>query len=163
MKTWLAVAILILCIPAQGSHPLHLSVTNITIENGILKVNIKTFRDDWEVAFFHEHGRPIDLTQTKNREGPWFRDYLNRSFRISPEKGGKAFELELGTVSVEEDAMQIELQANLGKELNSLYIYQAILTDIYPDQNNLVILSYGKRETGIKFDVRKLEEKVTLE
>ncbi len=45
------------------AHPLHLSITNITYENGKLKISMKTFRDDWEIAYFHYHGTEIDLSE----------------------------------------------------------------------------------------------------
>ena len=162
MRTWLSTLSLFLCILGAEAHPLHLSVTNINIENGKLKVSMKTFRDDWELAYFHENGHRIDFRKEESRKEAWFMDYLTRSFIIKKGKGEEVLPLNLISVSLEEDAMQIDLQAELGEEPNSLYIYQALLTDIYPDQNNLVILSFGKRETGIKFDVRKLDELVSL-
>ena len=163
MKVWLSSVLILMGTLGVEAHPLHLSVTNITIENGILKVRMKTFLDDWEVAFFHETGETINLLLEENRDLPWFTDYLNRSFRLGTGEGKKELKLTVSSVSIEKDAMQIEMQSELGRELKSLYIYQALLTDIYPDQNNLVILSFGKRETGIKFDVRKLDELVSLD
>ena len=36
------------------------------------------------------------------------------------------------------------------------------MIDIFPDQSNLVIFVYGKKETGIKFDVKKQDAEVIL-
>jgi hypothetical protein len=58
--------------------------------------------------------------------------------------------------------MMIEMRGALEGNPKSLYIYNTLLTDIFPDQSNLVIFEYGERETGIKFDVRKHEEVVEL-
>ena len=68
------------------AHPLHLSITNITYENGKLKISMKTFRDDWEVGYFHYHSKPIDFSDPVQREIPWFNEYLNKSFIISTGK-----------------------------------------------------------------------------
>jgi hypothetical protein len=155
---------LLLFLPAKTqAHPLHLSITNITYENGKLSITMKTFRDDWELAYYHYHGKLIDFSDPANRALPWFNSYLNKNFRISWEKGKAGMDLEIGPVSMEEDAMTIEMHGKLSSKPNSLYIYNALLTDIYPDQTNLVMFGIGKKETGIKFDVRKHDAEVILE
>ena len=58
--------------------------------------------------------------------------------------------------------MTIEMHALVPESPNSLYIYNSLLTDIYPDQTNLVIFVSGKKETGIKFDIRKHDAEVIL-
>jgi hypothetical protein len=44
------------------AHPLHLSITNITYENGMLMISMKTYRDDWETAYFHYKSEVIDFS-----------------------------------------------------------------------------------------------------
>jgi len=153
----------ILLFPApSAAHPLHLSITNITYENGMLNIQMKTFRDDWEVGYFHYHSKPVDFTDPVMRELPWFRDYLNKCFKIAPGKEMPGFALEVDTVFLEEDAMTIEMHAAVPSSLNSLYIYNTLLVDIYPDQSNLLIFVHENRETGIKFDVKKHVAEVIL-
>ena len=151
----------LLPLPSQA-HPLHLSIANITYENGKLNISLKTFRDDWEVGYFHYHGQPVDFTDPDQRKLPWFKKYLAERIRISETREGPHLALVVDSVGLEEDAMTIEMHATLPSEPNSLYIYNALLTDIYPDQTNLVIFGFGKRETGIKFDVRKQDAEVIL-
>jgi hypothetical protein len=148
--------------PPVAAHPLHLSITNITYENGTLNIQMKTFRDDWEVGYFHYHSKPVDFKDPVMRELPWFRDYLNKCFRIAPGKEMPGFALEIDSVFLEEDAMTIEMHAAVPSSPNSLYIYNTLLVDIYPDQSNLVIFVHEKRETGIKFDVKKHDAEVIL-
>ena len=144
------------------AHPLHLSITNIVFENGKLNIRMKSFRDDWEVGYFHYHGKVVDFTDPAQREIPWFREYLNTSFRIKLGKDLPGLDLELDTISLEEDAMTIEMHAMVPSSPKSLYIYNSLLTDIYPDQTNLVIFVSGKKETGIKFDIKKHDAEVIL-
>ena len=159
----IALMILAVLIPVKSpAHPLHLSITNITYENGKLKISMKTFRDDWEVGYFHYHSKPIDFSDPTNRDLPWFEDYLNLRFSLSFSENEPGLKLELIHVELEEDAMRIEMQTELPFKPNSLYIYNALLTDIYPDQTNLVIIGFEKRETGIKFDVKKQTAEVVL-
>lgn len=146
----------------SAAHQLHLSITNILYENGKLNIQMKTFRDDWEVGYFHYHGIPVDFTDTSGREIPWFREYLKKSFRISSGKEIPSLSLEIDSISLEEDAMTIEMHALVPESPNSLYIYNTLLIDIYPDQTNLVIFVSGKKETGIKFDIKKHDAEVIL-
>lgn len=152
---------LLFSVPSTA-HPLHLSITNILYENGKLNIQMKSFRDDWEVGYFHYHGKPVDFTDPSQQEIPWFREYLNSSFRIALGKEMPALSLEIDSISLEEDAMTIEMHAMVPASPNSLYIYNTLLIDIYPDQTNLVIFVFEKKETGIKFDVRKHDAEVIL-
>jgi len=146
-----------------GAHPLHLSITNISIQDKEILISMKTFRDDWETAYFHFHSRPIDFSDPVNRQTPWFREYLEQSFRIATSSESTSVPLMVDTITVSEENMVIEMRAALREEPKSLYIYNALLTDIFPDQTNLVMIGIGKRETGIKFDIKKREEKISLQ
>ncbi len=143
-------------------HPLHLSITNITYENGTLMVSMKTFRDDWEIAYFHYHSKVVDFTDQQQRAKPWFEEYLKDRFWLALHEGGQKLSLEIDTVTLGEDSMTIEMHSKVPGEPNSLYIYNALLTDIYPDQTNLVIFGFKNRETGMKFDVKKHGAEVVL-
>ncbi len=105
---------------------------------------------------------PIDFTDPARREIPWFDNYLKRCFRISTERDAPPIPLETFSILLDEDSMTIEMQGNLPGKPKSLYIYNALLTDIYPDQTNLVILGYRDRETGMKFDMKNHGDVVQL-
>ena len=159
----ISLLVLLFLMPAGlSAHPLHLSITNITLENGKLKITMKTFRDDWETGYFHYHSRVIDLTVPEDQRDPWVREYLESRFRISASEAGEPLPLLLDTLTLDGDAMTLEMSGALTSEANSLYIYNALLTDIYPDQTNLVIFGFRKKETGIKFDVKKHSAEVVL-
>ncbi|MEN8228764.1 MAG: DUF6702 family protein [Bacteroidota bacterium] len=162
MKLVSMLIILVLMPAWSHAHPLHLSITNITYENGKLKVSMKTFRDDWETAYFHYHGKLIDFSNPEQMEIPWFEEYLNHRFKVSQYEDDPGLSLEIDTVMLDEDTMIIEMQSTIPEKPNSLYIYNALLTDIYPDQTNLVIFGFEKKETGIKFDMKKHDAEVVL-
>ncbi len=145
------------------AHPLHLSITNITYENGKLNISMKTFYDDWEVAYFHYHGSEIDLTDEERQKDPWITEYLTDRFKFALNKGDEAEDLTLKSIQISEESMLMEMSVDLRGKPNSLYIYNALLTDIFPDQTNLVIFEFNESESGIKFDSRKHEEVVELE
>jgi len=87
---------------------------------------------------------------------------MQKKFRITVAKEMPGLSLVIDSVYVKEEAMTIEMHAVVPSKPNSLYIYNALLTDIYPDQTNLVIFIYEKKETGIKFDVKKHDAEVIL-
>jgi hypothetical protein len=159
----LSLLLLIVLLPVRSTaHPLHLSITNITLESGKLQITMKTFRDDWEVAYFHYHSQVIDLTDLNEGNRSWMEKYLNSRFRISLDKGSDPFDLVVDNITQEEDALTVQMSCNLTMEPNSLYIYNALLTDIFPDQTNLLIFGYMNKESGIRFDVKKQDAEVML-
>ncbi len=162
MKPMIILTALLLWTRPADAHPLHLSITNITYENGKLSVSMKTFRDDWETAYFHYHSQVIDLCDPSEREKPWFGEYLEQCFTISAGREREPFNLVVNTIMLEEEAMVIEMEATVPDRLKSLYIYNALLVDIYPDQTNLVIFGWFEREIGIKFDVKNRDEVVLV-
>lgn len=161
-KIFFAVIVLFCSSMMSMAHPLHVSVTNITMEGNMLNITINTFVDDWETAYFHYYGKPIRLKSPGNLENEWFRDYLEASFTLRTAKDGPALEVVRDTVAFDELSMQLELHAKLRDKPKTLYIYNAILTDIFADQTNLLIFSAGGKQKGIKFDYNKQEEELKL-
>jgi len=158
---FLFIGILFMPVPSPA-HPLHFTFANIAYENGTLNIQMKSFRDDWEVGYFHYHSEPIDFNDPANLEIPWLRDYLFSRFRIAAGKDMPGLSLVLDTVYVEADALNLKMHAEIPSNPNSLYIYNTLLTDIYPDQSNLVIFAFENKETGIKFDIKKHDAEVIL-
>jgi len=144
------------------AHPLHISIINVSIEGRVMSVSISTFIDDWETAYFHYHSKPIDLTNVENYTGDWFVNALKKSMQIREEKNSEPLILSTEKVRFDELSMTIEMRGELRKAPKSLYIYNALLTDIFPDQNNLVIVSFDNKETGMKFDYKKKQKELKL-
>lgn len=155
-------AFLLGCFLNVQAHPLHVSVTNITLEGKILNISVNTFVDDWETAYFHYYGKPISLKSPGNTDIQWFNDYLEASFIIRTAKGEEAMELVRDTITFDDMSMHLEMHIILGDNPKTLYIYNAILTDIFADQTNLTIFSVGGKQKGIKFDYNKREEELKL-
>ncbi len=163
MKKWFVCLGLIYGIfTAAVSHPVHVSVVNITIEGSMIQLKINTFVDDWETAYFHYHGTSVQLKMAENLEDTWFNDYLAASLVISAGSKENKIDFETDTIYFNDLSMTLEMHAELNEEPDSLYIYNAILTDIFFDQTNLLIYSQRGRERGIRFDYHKHEDIVKL-
>lgn len=144
------------------SHPLHLSIINITIEGKGLSISLKTFVDDWETAYFHYFSKPIDLSIRENYSGEWFMSSVKDSWQVRESLSDTPPELFLDTIVFDDQTMTLEMHGEFHNKPKSLYIYNSILTDIFPDQTNLVIISIGNKETGMKFDYKKRQEELKL-
>jgi hypothetical protein len=130
--------------------------------NNRIECKINTFVDDWETAYFHYFGKQIDLKLVENHTSTWFNTYLKNSVKISFNNDDAELEFKTDTIYFDDLSMTLELHAELNNQAKSLYIYNALLTDIYPDQTNLVIFGFREKEIGIKFDLRKREEVLML-
>lgn len=144
------------------THPVHVSVVNISIDGLLMNVRIQTFVDDWETAYFHYFGKSIQFKEPENLKNEWFNHYLYESFKISSENRENRIKLIKDTIYFNDLSMTMEMHAKLKEEPDSLYIYNSILTDIFADQTNLLIYSMNGQEKGIRFDYYKHEEFVTL-
>ena len=145
-----------------NAHPLHISIINVSIEGKVIHVSISTYVDDWETAYFHYHSKPIDLTKEENYNGSWFVNALKKSIQIREEENSEPLVFSTEKVTIDELSMTIEMHGELRKAPKSLYIYNALLTDIFRDQNNLVIVSLDNKETGMKFDYKTKQEVLKL-
>ena len=161
-KLFLTLAAIYFFSSGVDAHPLHISIINVSIEGEEIFVMISTFVDDWETAYFHYHSKPIDLTIKENYEGEWFTDALKNSMQIRENKDSDPILFSTKKVTFNELSMTIEIHGKLKKAPKSLYIYNAILTDIFPDQTNLVIVSFNNKETGMKFDYKTRQEELKL-
>jgi hypothetical protein len=161
-KYFLCIFMVIISTFQASAHPVHVSIVNISIEGDILNISISTFVDDWEVAYFHYFGDTINLKSAKTFEGEWFNSYLEKSLHIDLNKENQALTLVKDSIYFNDLSMTIEMHAKLTDKAKTLYIYNAILTDIFADQTNLLIFSYKGKEKGIKFDYKKKQEELKL-
>jgi hypothetical protein len=161
-KLFLTVSAIFLLGTGMNAHPLHISIINVSIEGKVVLISISTFVDDWETAYFHYHSKSIDLTREENYNGNWFVNALKNSIQIREEENSDPLLFSTEKVTFDDLSMTIEMHGELRKAPKSLYIYNALLTDIFPDQNNLVIVSLNNKETGMKFDYKTKQEELKL-
>ena len=76
------IAVLLICVCGIAWHPVHVSVTNITKKSDSLYIQIQTFADDWELAYFHYTGERALFADMNEDLRDWFELYLSSSFSI---------------------------------------------------------------------------------
>ena len=77
-------------------------------------------------------------------------------------QNGIPWKIEIKNVDIVDQSMMIELRSKIINKPNSLYIYNGLLVDIFPDQTNLTIIGSEGEEHGIKFDVHKRDAVMKL-
>ena len=162
MRNLTGIIILLLIGKLVEAHPLHISITNIEIEKDSLIITIQTFKDDWETAYFHYNGQHQKLETSHFSNKSWYRSYFESSFKFSSSQKGKPWKKEIKQVEITDQSMMIEFSIGIINNPNSLYIYNGLLVDVFPDQTNLTIIGSKGKEHGIKFDVHKRDAVMKL-
>src|SRR6056297_3447811 len=83
---------------SPGFHPVHVSVTNVVVNDDGLELHFRSFIDDWETAYYHYFGEQISLRKHDVFENEWFNAYFNASFKLGGGDGNIPINMEVDTV-----------------------------------------------------------------
>jgi hypothetical protein len=140
-------------------HPVHVSVMSVeySVEDQAFVGFLKVYYDDFLVDLAGTEGRKAEGSlKTESEEGKEIiGSYLNE--RLLLYAGDKKLNAEIKNIDLTDNELKLDLVYKMKKRPKIIRIYNSILTDIYPDQSNLVMLRYGKFEEGIKLTPEKRE------
>lgn len=133
-------------------HPVHVTLTSIDFvkEKRALEVFVKLYYDDFLLECTNE-GRKVKTggyTGNENDLRVLMEEYLGDKIIIKindREVHGK-----LKDLSVQDNEVRVNLEYNDVKQPTSIAIKNLILTEIYSDQANMVIIRIGDFEQGLK-------------
>ena len=141
-------------------HPLHLSVTNMSLDNTKLEIDysIRLFQDDLGSLvgmLYHEA-----LHQNLTPDSTIIVNYFKQSLKIST----YSTEVKPELVKIESSELEYWLyfKVKLDTLPDTLYIENTIMTDLYSDQQNLLIFSYTNKEKGLTFDQNTVKQPISL-
>jgi len=132
------------------SHDIHLSITEITIDNeGQMDINIRIFLDDLMLACGLIPGEPLPSDYSSADE--LIEHYLRQQFRVYVDE--KLINYKYKTSYSDDMAVGIELMiAEHTSELNSQYVIRnTILLEQFDDQLNLVNIDWNRGWPGLLF------------
>lgn len=150
---FLTAALLLLALVATrpaSAHDYHASITDIKYNPRTqnLEVAVKVFMDDLEDALSRQAKSKITYSSSSETVNEQLSDYLKSNLAFELEKGKPLKARLLGS---EEDADMVWLYVEVPVQqatLAQLYVKNAILTDIFTDQMNIVNVNYkGKTES----------------
>jgi hypothetical protein len=143
MKT-LLLSILILM------HPVHVSLTGIEYDatNRVWSVFVKVWSDDLEADM--KLGRYGGKEITGSPEESFFQ-YI--SDRLMIMEDGVPVKMKLLAAEVDGLERRFTLTATGNKEIGSVTVLNRIMTRLYEDQANMMLISLGEHEEGYRFTV----------
>jgi hypothetical protein len=140
-------------------HPVHVTLMSIdySSEDKVFNIFLKVYYDDFLTDYRTLKGSlvPPDLSIPDGSSGAMIVEYLEQ--RVNVRTGETDLTMELVDYSLEDNELKLNLICRIRKEARIVTVRNAILTDIYKDQANLVILNYGSFEEGVKLTPEKRE------
>lgn len=133
------------CVSSAPTHPLRLSLCEIdySSKKGMMTINLKLFLTDVnEAIVFDPYSKELAFCQSNEspKAEPLLMDYLNKFFHVKI--NGKTVDLKIKSkkLSGEGDntALWVYFEHPQAQRLNSLEIKNAVFTDLFFDQNNIV-------------------------
>ncbi len=129
-------------------HPFHISVTEIVYKpkDKVVQVSVRLFLDDFEETLRGFTGDELlDIMEAdETLLNQQVEKYLEKNFSL---QGKKPIELEYLGFEYDRDVMWCYLEGTKVKNLSTLQVTSSIMTEVFPDQENLVHI---RREGKVK-------------
>lgn len=144
------------------AHPVHVSVCNFEIEKGKMTVAVKLFSDDLALALEHKFRKKIEVGKVDEDPGKrvilgYIRSELNVIIN-----GGDTLQLRYSRSEENEGAIWLYFEADFSGTIKKLTIQNSLLTDMFHDQTNLVIVNDTGRQNGYRFNYYNREQEIQL-
>ena len=137
-------------------HPLRLSLCEIEYfsETSIISINLKLFLTDVnEAILFDPNNNELAFCQPNEsiNANQMLLDYVNRYFYVKVNEESIPLEIKNKRLSGEDEntALWINLEHSQLGELNSIEIKNAIFTDLFFDQNNIVYIHLNNQSNSV--------------
>lgn len=137
---------LILSFPA---HPIHVSVTEITMDEKERELEIITriFIDDLEASIRKAKDQPeLKLLGPSTDQLVW--EYLESRFRISLD--GRIQKIKYLGHEIEGDAILFYIQVSSVKKWKEIEVANSMITELYDDQSNLVHITVNEKVKSLR-------------
>jgi len=143
----------LLIIPCQ--HPLHVSITNVDFNNETKKFQVasKIFINDIEEVIYKKYNLKINAINLKKEEEKQLLTYINE--RLAILVNNKKQTLIYKQIKINDDAIWVYYEFKFVDKANNITIKNTILTDLFTDQANLVIINYKDIQKGVELRLNK--------
>src|SRR6056297_92306 len=149
-KTWIIVATMLIFEQPATIHPLRLSLCEIEYSSSkqLLTVNLKLFLTDVnEALVFDPNSTALAFCKPNESEkaNTLLLDYLNQFFYVKANKKLMDLKIKSKRLSGEGDntALWVYFEYKQTEPLSSLEIKNAVFTDLFFDQNNIVYVHHN--------------------
>lgn len=154
----------LLAMQPASAHDYHASITDVAYNprTQSLEVAVKVFMDDLEEALSRQAKSNITYSSSSVAVKEQLADYLKSTLSFELEKGKP---LKARLVGSEEDADVVWLYVEVPVQqaaLTQLYIKNAILTDMFTDQMNIVNVNYNGKTESVLLQPGEVTKKLTF-
>jgi len=139
-------------------HPVHVSLLNVDIEpdTGDIKIIFKFFSDDFERIILQKYNVQLNITQ-KIEPGEKIgaiNRYIEESFEMMI-NGKKIENWEFIRNELDDMAIWLYYSNKYPGNIESVSLKDEVMMDLYDDQTNLVIITYGDKQNGYRLNNKK--------
>ena len=140
-------------------HPVHVTLTSVDYapEDGCLKVFIKMYLDDFLLDA--EQDEDIFLNDENKKEIT--ENYINQKFIILA--NDKKLTGKISNLELPDDEIKVYMEYKTSEKPKELLVKNLIMTELYNDQSNLVIIKIDNFEEGFKFTSEITEQIFKIE
>jgi len=142
------------------AHPMHISLTNIDINNSSINIQIRIDEHDFTHYLNKKNKTVYDNTAylTNNEAIKIINEYIINKLKISI--NNSPIDLENLEIQLSESNIYISYASKFASPLKTIQIINKLLLDNSSNQKNLVILKFNNLEQGIEFNNDKWEETI---
>jgi hypothetical protein len=147
---------------ARPTHAFHTSIAQIKYDakSKILEVSLRVFTDDLETALSKENNGKVKLDDTSHADR-LIESYLKKQFGFINQKGERKVMNFIGK-EFEVDATWLYVEIPCQESPNGLTIHDALLTEVFDDQVNMVNLTYLSTKKTYLFKADNTSQPVVL-
>jgi hypothetical protein len=162
MKKQLLLLFAVLFLSSFSAHKFYVSVTQIDYVPSKKRIEItsRIFIDDLEKGLNKRFNKKVNLISTKElpEAEELIKSYLKEKIKISINK--KPQNIEFLAREVEGDVLILYTKIAISKKINTFEIYNALLTEVYSDQQNIVHTNINSNKKSILLTNTELQEKI---
>ncbi len=141
-------------------HPVHVSLTSIDYSTGMdsYKVFVRMYFDDFllDYKLFGKEAKNEDFSEGNSRGKDYMEEYLREKIKI--EVNNKELSGVLSEIKLNENEVSMNLEYKSLQYPRTITVKNMILTDLYSDQANMIIIRIDDFEEGVKLSSEKTEE-----
>ena len=151
----------------KTAHPVHLSFTNleyVSAEKRFL-ILFKIFADDFDKIILKKYNYVLDFEKKKKNKNyeKFVSKYINENFKLFiNNKSNTIVKYDYHNFKEDEPTAYLYFTYKYKGDAKTFKIKNSLMTDLYFDQNNLLIFNYKGMQKAIKFDNKKIVETIKL-
>lgn len=141
-------------------HPVHVSLLSLDYvkENDVFRIFVKIYFDDFllDAGISEEMGGNLNFLETDNYTSEVVHKYINEKIGIFV--NSNLVQTKLEDMDLSDNELRMNLTAETGKEIRSITVNNQIMTSLYADQANMIIVKVDDFEEGARLTPEETEK-----